>query len=197
MWPIWLFAWWRLGDLVVAVLLGMVPVVPSIVTVYLGGGLVLLAGGYVGMRLILRLGNAMADAWIPVLVSTALFWAWVALFAAGTQSQLASRRAAELIALVVLDAMLVLAGAWLASRRPTVRALAPYDPASVPHSGSATVGLDGPVLGASAMITIDGIAEREGGQTPTPPPFSLAAATIGIAVMFVLGGVLLYVMERF
>lgn len=56
-----------------------------------------------------------------------------------------------------------------------------------PGSGSATVGLDGPALGTPAMITLDGIVERESGKTPGPPPVSLRAVVIGLVVMFIVG----------
>ena len=54
-------------------------------------------------------------------------------------------------------------------------------------SGSPFAGLDGPMIGAPASIIVDGIAERESGKTPGPPPFTLKTAAIVLVVMLVLG----------
>lgn len=62
---------------------------------------------------------------------------------------------------------------------------------------SAVSGLDGPVIGAASAIVVDGLAERESGKTPPPPPVSLKALGIGLAVMFVLGVLTLTVLLRF
>ena len=51
----------------------------------------------------------------------------------------------------------------------------------------ALLGWDAPTIGAAAMITVDGIAERESGKTPPPPPVSLRAIVIALVVMFLLG----------
>ena len=53
-------------------------------------------------------------------------------------------------------------------------------------------GIDPPVIGAATNVTIDGIVERESGQTPTPPPFSLNAAVIGMVVMMAVGGFMIW-----
>ena len=60
-----------------------------------------------------------------------------------------------------------------------------------PASGKLT-GLDAPFIGAPTGILIDGIVESESGRTPSPPPFSVKAAAIGLVVMFLLGLVLLW-----
>lgn len=54
-------------------------------------------------------------------------------------------------------------------------------------SGSSTAGVDGPMIGAGALITLDGITERESGVTPPPPPVSVKALIIGFSVMFIAG----------
>ena len=54
-------------------------------------------------------------------------------------------------------------------------------------SGSPFAGLDGPMIGAAASILIDGIAERESGITPSPPPISVRTFVIIFVVMFVVG----------
>ena len=54
-------------------------------------------------------------------------------------------------------------------------------------SGSPFAGLDGPMIGAAASIIVDGIAERESGKTPGPPPFSVRTAVIVLIVMLVVG----------
>lgn len=54
-------------------------------------------------------------------------------------------------------------------------------------------GFDPPMIGAGASITLDGIVERESGETPPPPPFSMRTAVIGLVVLFALGVVILTV----
>lgn len=54
-------------------------------------------------------------------------------------------------------------------------------------AGSPFAGLDGPMIGAPSSIIVDGIAERESGKTPGPPPFTLRTAIIVLVAMFVLG----------
>lgn len=63
-------------------------------------------------------------------------------------------------------------------------------------SGSATVGMNGPVIGAGAMIAVDGMVERESGATPPPPPFSMRALLIGLVVMFLVGIVIVVVLTQ-
>jgi hypothetical protein len=60
-----------------------------------------------------------------------------------------------------------------------------------PRSGSTLAGMDGPMIGAGALITIDGIVERESGATPPPPPISVKALVVALIVMFLLGVALL------
>jgi hypothetical protein len=64
-------------------------------------------------------------------------------------------------------------------------------------SGSSTAGLNGPIIGAGAAITVDGIVERESGATPPPPPISIKALVIGFVVMFVIGVVILYLVMQY
>jgi len=52
-------------------------------------------------------------------------------------------------------------------------------------------------IGTPSAITLDGIAERESGITPPPPPFSMRALVIGLAVMFLVGLVVLGLLMRF
>lgn len=54
-------------------------------------------------------------------------------------------------------------------------------------AGGQFSGLDGPMIGAAASIIVDGIAEREAGKTPGPPPFTLRTAAIVLVVMLVVG----------
>jgi len=63
-------------------------------------------------------------------------------------------------------------------------------------SGSPFAGMDGPMIGAAASILVDGIAERESGITPPPPPISVRTFIIIFAVMFVIGVVGLIVWLR-
>ena len=65
-----------------------------------------------------------------------------------------------------------------------------------PSSGSSTVGLDGPVIGASSSIMLDALTERESGVTPPPPPFPVRAVAIALVVMFALGVILLLFITR-
>ena len=65
------------------------------------------------------------------------------------------------------------------------------DESGRPRSGSALAGMDAPMIGAAALITIDGIVERESGVTPPPPPISVKALVIALIVMFLLGVALL------
>ncbi len=65
------------------------------------------------------------------------------------------------------------------------------------RSGSPYAGMDGPMIGAAASIIIDGIAERESGITPPPPPISVRAFITVFVVMFVIGVVGLVLMLRF
>jgi hypothetical protein len=53
------------------------------------------------------------------------------------------------------------------------------------------------MIGAPASIIVDGIAERESGKTPGPPPFTLKSAAIVLVVMFVLGLVAVTVIVRY
>lgn len=61
---------------------------------------------------------------------------------------------------------------------------------------SASIGLNAPTIGNPTQITLGGIVERESGKTPTPPPFSLRAAVIGLVVMMLLGALILAVFFR-
>jgi hypothetical protein len=54
-------------------------------------------------------------------------------------------------------------------------------------AGGQFSGLDGPMIGAAASIIVDGIAERESGKTPGPPPFTLRTAIIALVAMLVIG----------
>jgi len=62
-------------------------------------------------------------------------------------------------------------------------------------SGGGIIGLDAPMIGAAASIAVDALTERESGVTPPPPPISVKALGIIFAVMFVLGVVLLWVLQ--
>ena len=53
-----------------------------------------------------------------------------------------------------------------------------------PASGA--VGMDAPLIGASSLIALDGMVEREAGVTPPPPPFSIRTALIALVVMVAL-----------
>jgi hypothetical protein len=64
-------------------------------------------------------------------------------------------------------------------------------------SGNATIGMNGPIIGAGAMITIDGMVERESGVTPPPPPFSVRTAVIFLVVMFIVGVIAVTVLLQF
>jgi hypothetical protein len=48
-------------------------------------------------------------------------------------------------------------------------------------------GLDPPMIGAPASITLDGIVERESGTTPSPPVVSVSAIIIVMVVMAIVG----------
>jgi hypothetical protein len=64
-------------------------------------------------------------------------------------------------------------------------------------SGSGTLrGLDAPLIGAPTTILLDGIVERESGETPPPPPVSVKAIVIVLVVMLLLGAVLLVVVSK-
>ena len=56
-------------------------------------------------------------------------------------------------------------------------------------------GLDPPMVGAPASITIDGIVEQESGKTPPPPAVSVKAIAITLAVMLILGVVILFALR--
>jgi hypothetical protein len=64
-------------------------------------------------------------------------------------------------------------------------------------SGSPYAGLDGPMIGAAASIIVDGIAERESGVTPPPPPVSVKALVIFLVVMFLVGIVGIFLVLHF
>lgn len=54
-------------------------------------------------------------------------------------------------------------------------------------------GFDPPMIGAASTIFVDGMTERESGQTPPPPPISVATLAIGFVVMAVVGLAILFV----
>lgn len=54
-------------------------------------------------------------------------------------------------------------------------------------ASASVIGANAPTIGAASMIAVDGIAERESGVTPPPPPISVRAIVIGLVVMFLLG----------
>ena len=56
-------------------------------------------------------------------------------------------------------------------------------------------GLDAPMVGAPASITIDGIVERESGATTPPSAVSVKAIVITLVVMFLLGSVILFALR--
>lgn len=54
--------------------------------------------------------------------------------------------------------------------------------------GSAAIrGAEAPTLGASTLILIDGMVERESGVTPPPPAITVTAIAITLVVMLLLG----------
>ena len=56
-----------------------------------------------------------------------------------------------------------------------------------PSSGSATAGLNGPIIGEAASIMVDALVEEESGKTPSPPPISVGTSVLVFVVMFLLG----------
>jgi len=62
-------------------------------------------------------------------------------------------------------------------------------------AGNATAGMGGPMIGAGAAITVDGIVERESGVTPPPPPISVKALAVIFSVMFVFGIALVWFLQ--
>ena len=61
-----------------------------------------------------------------------------------------------------------------------------------PSSGSATAGLDGPVIGAPGMIRTDALVEDQAGPAPhteSPPPVSVGRLGLFLLLMFLLGAV--------
>lgn len=54
-------------------------------------------------------------------------------------------------------------------------------------SGSSVAGLDGPMIGAPSMVLVDGLVERESGQTPPPPGVSVKGLAIALLAMFLFG----------
>jgi nicotinamide mononucleotide transporter len=64
-------------------------------------------------------------------------------------------------------------------------------------AGGQFSGMDGPMIGAAASILVDGIAERESGVTPPPPPVSVRTLAIVFAVMFIIGVVGLWLAMHF
>lgn len=58
-----------------------------------------------------------------------------------------------------------------------------------PSSGSATAGLDGPVIGAAGMIMVDGLVEEQSGPRPhteSPPSVSVGRLAFVLLAMFVI-----------
>jgi hypothetical protein len=66
-----------------------------------------------------------------------------------------------------------------------------------PVSGNPLAGLDGPMIGASNLIMVDAMTERESGVTPPPPPISTRALAIALVVMFLIGLLIVYVALTF
>jgi hypothetical protein len=64
----------------------------------------------------------------------------------------------------------------------------------LPSSGMK--GLDLPMIGAPTLITLDGIAEREAGVTPTPPLFPMWVLVVSLAVMVVVGLAILIIVPQ-
>jgi hypothetical protein len=52
-------------------------------------------------------------------------------------------------------------------------------------------------LGIPSTVTLDGITERESGETPPPPPFSVKTLVIGLAVMFLVGVVAIVLLLQY
>jgi hypothetical protein len=71
-------------------------------------------------------------------------------------------------------------------------------PASGVVSGSSAMSAFGRrSVGTASAITLDGITERESGVTPPPPPISVKALVIGLAVMLLAGIVIMIVLMQY
>jgi hypothetical protein len=59
-----------------------------------------------------------------------------------------------------------------------------------PSSGTATAGVDGPIMGAAGMIMVDALTEDQSGLRPhtePPPPISVGRLGFVLLAIFLLG----------